>query len=66
MQTNFRRFDDKPRNSQKSIDTKIDLAKTNLWVNNFLSKTPYKRNTDNWYSLHVHWDMSESFRARPF
>ena len=35
------------------------------WINS-LSKAPYKRHTDKWYRLHVHWDMSESFRTRPF
>ena len=31
-----------------------------------MSKTPYKCLTDDWFRLHVHWDMSESFRIRPF
>ena len=52
-----------PKNqyTQKLISQKLISG----WINS-LSKAPYKRHTDNWYRLHVHWDMSESFRKRPF
>ena len=45
---------------------KLISQKLISWWINSLSKTPCKRHTDDWYRLHVHWDMSESFRTRPF